>query len=336
MHFAISLAVFGQEIYVDPVNGDDNYLGDRDRPFRTLPKAVEVANSLTGVGNIQIKLFPGLYLLQDKIVINSARVMTDTTHFIIEAVYMPDDENWSQDKMPIIQSISKNNSTTQFPHATGLLVSTRNVVVRGVKFLGNSTPGVLWYYPITKENPGIDNLEVSQCYFIGDKYGAPIQAAIWSHGPGTIIENNVFFNCRNAILLFKNVDGFTVRRNIIYGAYEAAMWLGPGNLNFEFENNIVINCNYFIVRPDNTFPSYTFKNSIISDFKFYLGFYTSKGLVESSDNKNISERNIIKNKKVQLLIQGHPTYPLNDLHVLPGKAGSELNAGIFKTRKVSE
>lgn len=328
-----SQVAFGQEIFVDPVKGSDSYTGEKKTPYKTLQRAVDEANSLTGSGNIKIRLFPGLYLLEDKIIINPARVLTDTTNFIIEAVNMPDDDGWSQDKMPVIKSISKDNSITQFPHTTGILVSSKNVTVRGLKFLGTNTPGVLYYYPISKEDPKLDSLTISQCYFIGDRFGAPIQAAIWSHGPGSTIENNVFFNCRNAILLFNEVNGFSIRNNLIYGAYEAAIWLGPINSEFEFENNIVTNCKYFIVRPENTFPEYTFKNSIISENEFYLGFYTGKGLVESPQNSNISEHNIVKYQKIQMVLQGHPAYPVNDLHVLPETAGSELNVGIFKKRK---
>ena len=92
-----------------------------DKPFKTLTKAVQTANELTGKGSINIKLFPGMYILYDKVSINPVRILGDTEKFTIEALIMPDDSNWAPEKIPVIQSISDNNSITQIPHAVGLL-----------------------------------------------------------------------------------------------------------------------------------------------------------------------------------------------------------------------
>jgi hypothetical protein len=58
---------------------------------------------------------------------------------------MPDDKEWTPAKMPVIQSVSANNSADQFPHAVGVLVGGNNVTIRGLKFLGNPNPTVKYY-----------------------------------------------------------------------------------------------------------------------------------------------------------------------------------------------
>lgn len=126
-----------QVFYVNTVAGKDSNPGTINEPLATLEKSVTMANALTGNGQITIKLFPGLYLLQDKVVINPTRIMNDTTKFTIEAKTMPDDTAWTPYDMPVIQSVSANNSNTQFPHAVGILVAAENVTIRGLKFIGN-------------------------------------------------------------------------------------------------------------------------------------------------------------------------------------------------------
>lgn len=233
---------FSQTYFADPVNGSDNNKGSFEGPFATLEKAVKTANESTGTGQLTIKLFPGLYVLIDKLILNPVRVIDDTTTYTIEAVILPDDTSWTAYKMPIIHSISPNNSEIQFPHATGILVASNNVVVRGLKFIGNPKnfsgspyPETFYYYPISKENEKLKCLEVSQCFFIAEKNSAPIQGGVWAHGPNTNVNHCVFYKCRNAILLFKSVEGFSITNSIIYGAYESAIWMGPIESNFIFK-----------------------------------------------------------------------------------------------------
>lgn len=330
---------FSQTYFTDPLNGNDNNKGSSKEPFATLEKAVKEANESTGTGQITIKLFPGLYVLQDKLILNPVRVINDTTKYTIEAVVMPDDTSWTAYKMPIIQSISTNNSATQFPHATGILVASDNVVIRGLKFIGNpksfsGSPNLkTYYYPISKENEKLKHLEVSQCLFIAEKNSAPIQGGIWAHGPETNVNNCVFYNCRNAILLFKSVEGFSITNSIIYGAYQSAIWMGPIQSNFVFKNNVITKCDYFWVRPENTSPKYQFSDCLISENNHYTGFYTNVGLIETSSNKNFKEMNVIKQGKVNLIEVNGDVLPDNILHLKPESVGYSLKAGIFKKDK---
>lgn len=326
-----------QTYYVNPTTGKDSNPGTETEPFATLEKSVMVANELTGRGQIIIKLFPGLYILKDKLVINPTRIMDDTSKYVIEAVTMPDDTAWTPYQLPVIQSSSPNNSNTQFRHAVGFLVASDNVVIRGLKFIGNPKnftgvprPETSYYYPITKENKNLKNLEVSQCYFIAEKNSSPIQGGIWVDGPNTHIDHCVFYNCRNAILLFNSVEGFSITNCIIYGAYESAFWMGPIDSAFTFQNNIVTKCNFFWVRPSNISPNYHFSNSVISENNHYIGVYgKTDSLIETSNDKNLVEKNVTKTGTVMLVELKNDRLPRDFLQVLSGSAGYATGAGIF-------
>ena len=322
-----------EEFYVDPLKGGDDRSGSKEQPFATVTKAVSVANALTGTGPITIKLAPSVYVLSDKISIQPARIRADDTHFTIEAQVMPDDKEWAPGKMPVIQSISANNSVSEFPHSTGFLVSANNVAFRGLKFLGNPNPAVVYYYPITKEDESLRGLEVSQCYFISEKNSVPIQGGIWAHGPDTDINHCIFYNCRNAILLFKSVAGFSITHTVIYGANESAIWMGPIESGFVFKNNVVTKCRYFWVRPENSKPAYAFSDCLITDNDFHTGFYTRKGLVGTSPESdgNFTETNIVRSGKVMLVEKSDEKLPNDYLHLAPESDGASLGTGIFKT-----
>jgi hypothetical protein len=179
-----------------------------------------------------------------------------------------------------------------------LFVASNNVVIKGIKFIGNPKnltgiprPEAFYYYPIAKENKDLKNLEVSQCYFIAEKNSAPIQGAIYAQGPNTHVDHCIFYNCRNGILLFTAAEGFSITNCIIYGAYESAVWMGPVDSAFRFENNII-----------------------------------------TKDYKNVVEKNITKMGAIDLIEMTTETLPGDFLQVLPGSPGSTIGAGIFSKK----
>ncbi len=320
-----------QNVYVDALHGKDSNVGSKEEPFQSLAKAVHFANTQTGNGNLSIKLNPGLYLLESRIDINPVRVLHDTARYIIEASVMPDDEAWEPTKMPVIQSISANNSTTQFPHATGILVAASHVSIRGLKFLGNAQPEVNYYYPISKEDMRLADLEVSQCVFVGDKEAAKIQGGVWAHGPNNTISHCVFYGCRNGVLFFNNVEGFTIEHSIIYGAYESAFWFGPEDYDFNFSNNIIAHNACFLVGPPDLKYSSPFSNSIISDNQTFVGFWSrANQAVKSLDKPNISLVQVQNSATIELEENYGVKLAPKHLHLSQNADGQALKAGIFK------
>ncbi|MEM6342908.1 MAG: right-handed parallel beta-helix repeat-containing protein [Bacteroidota bacterium] len=320
-----------QNVYVDALHGEDSNVGSKEAPFQSLARAVHFANTQTGTGNLSIKLNPGLYLLEGRIDINPVRVLHDTARYIIEASVMPDDEGWSPEKMPVIQSISTNNSTTQFPHATGLLVAASHVSIRGLKFLGNAQPEVNYYYPISKEDMSLEDLEVSQCVFVGDKEAAKIQGGVWAHGPKNTISHCVFYGCRNGVLFFNNVRAFTIEHSIIYGAYESAFWFGPEDDDFTFTNNIISHNACFLVGPQDMQYSSPFSNSIISDNQTFVGYWSrDEQAVKSLATPNIKMVGVQRRAKIELTENLDVMLAPKHLHLRQNSDGQVLKAGIFK------
>jgi hypothetical protein len=319
-------ANFAQVFYVDSQNGNDMNTGDVRLPFKTIQKAIDIANKLTGQGGITIKMMPGLYLLSNRVDINPVRILDANSKFIIESAIMPGDSLWTPLKMPVIVSNSTNNSETQFDHSTGFLVASGFVEFRGIKFYGNSNPLVNYYYPITRENPNLKNLVVSQCVFIGDKNAGIIQGGIWAHGVDININHNVFYQCRNAVLLFQNINNSVIRNNIIYGAYESAFWMGDDK-NLKFENNIVSNCDYFWIGDPDSKIEFKISNSIISDNQHYRGSWSDSGVKENKEK--FIETNINKTNRISLVERNGERIPHIHLHIMPDSPGHDLDAGIF-------
>ncbi|MCF3111205.1 right-handed parallel beta-helix repeat-containing protein [Niabella sp. CC-SYL272] len=323
-----------QTIFVDPVKGDDQSPGTSDAPFASLEKAALAAAALPGNAAITIKLAPGLYLLKNKVTVATGKAYGFGARFTIEATVMPDDTAWTPEKMPVIQSVSGNNNdpNRKFPHCVGLLIAANNVVIQGLKFTGNAHPGVNYYYPVKKEDTLYSGLKVAQCYFVGDKNVAPIQGALWAHGSRTEVEHCIFYGCKNALLLFRGIKDFSLTHSIIYGAYEAAVWFGPFTDDFSFRDNVVSNCNFFWLRPEDTYPEYTFSNSIIANNKNYTGVYRTAGGLAPIDKNNFKENHIRKKASVVLNEVEMDGMQKGYLNLSPKSDGYDIAAGIFSSR----
>ncbi|MBX2870556.1 MAG: right-handed parallel beta-helix repeat-containing protein [Saprospiraceae bacterium] len=320
-----------QTFYVDAQHGNDLDEGTESAPFQSLEYAVNRANTQTGNTPIVIKVMPGIYLLQDKISINPVKITTKDVRFIIEAAVMPDDDEWSPEAMPVIQSISGINSTTQFPHATGILVASNHVTIQGLKFLGNANPQVDYYYPISKEDPDLSDMVISQCYFIGDKESAKIQGGIWAHGRENVVSHCIFYECRNGVLFFYNVDRFVIEHSIIYGAYESAFWFGPQDYPFTFTNNIIANNANFLVGPEDLEYSASFSNSIIANNEGYVGYWSrAEQKIKQISSPNITLDNTLRSGEIQLITNYSVKLTKEHLQLTPGSQGRKLHAGIFK------
>jgi hypothetical protein len=197
--------------------------------------------------------------------------------------------------------------------------------------LGNANPTVKYYYPITRENPDANGLEISQCYFIGEKNSAAIQGAIYAHGSGIHVDHSIFFDCKNALLLFLSIKNLSVTNCIINGSYESAVWFGPFLEPFVFKNNVITHCNYFWLRQKSTQPAYTFANSIITGNDHYLGFFGN--VPEPATGDSVNEIHLQKTGKLLFSEVKTEGLPVDYLNLIAGSDGLELDAGIFKKPK---
>jgi len=318
-----------QTLFVDPVKGRDNATGTVNDPLLSIGKAVALANDFTGKEPVTIKLAPGLHILTDQVVLKPFKTMDDTTPYTIEAVVMPDDTGWMPSKMPVIQSISPNNKNwAKFDHCTGFQVERNNTRFKGLKFVGNTNPAVVYYYTIERHFQELKDMEVSQCIFVGNRNSAPIQGALFAQGSGIKVDHCIFYECKNALLLFLSVNGFSLTNSIIYGAYEGAIWFGKYS-DFVFSNNVIANNSCFWISMKDFTPHYTFSNSLITDNKIFMGLNNDGNIV--SDDKTVPvTKNVQRSGKVLLHVVDTDTIPRNYLHLAPASAGREIPAGLFR------
>lgn len=323
---------YGQTLYVSSTKGNDQGAGTNASPLKTLDEAVLKANKFTGNQNVKIILGPGLYTVSHKLMINTAAKSIKSS-FTIEALNMPDDKNWTPADLPVVMSVSGDNSTDQFPHCELLLIGQDNVTIRGIKFTGNPNNTVRDYYPIRRQDKTLNGLNVTQCYFIGEANSTPIQSSFWASGPGIHVDHCIFHNSKIAFVLGSDMNDFSLTRSIIDGAYNTAIWYGFAKTaaKFTFKNNVITNCNYVMVYPvEDGQPSYTFRDSYISGNSHYLGNYPkAQDRFITEPNHHIREVNVRKKGLVKFVEVADGGITKDNLNLSAASAGKSTGAGIF-------
>ena len=325
-----------QTFYVDPVKGSDEANGGPSTPLASLEKAADLAGNVKDNEPVTIILAPGLYRLTRQLKIESRKGRSDTAKYTLKAMVMPDDSTWAPVKMPVIQSVSGNNSTKNFIHAVGFEICRDNVCIEGLKFVGNANPGVDYYYCIVRDSSGLHNLDISQCYFLGDKNWAMVQGAIYTEGAGVHVDHCIFFGCKHDVLLFQNIYDFSLTHSIIYGSYGAAVWFGDlqnPDHPFIFRDNIVANCNYFWgASGPGSHPLFKFSNSLITDIGHFMATTNTGYLVPFEGDDGHTEINIRKTGKVilnEVTIKGMPH---DFLQLATNSDGRDIDAGIYRKK----
>jgi hypothetical protein len=313
------------------VKGNDENKGTSTLPLKSLEKAVFMAKNTSGHEALTIKIAPGLYMLSDKLTIES-EAGGDINQYTIEALVMPKDSIWTPYAMPVIGSVSPNNDKKYFDHSIGILVARANVKIRGLKFIGDANPSVYYYYPVSKDTVSLPNLNISDCYFIGDRYGSVVQGAIYAEGPGIHVDHCIFYGCKNAVLVFENVRDFSLTHSIIYGAYECAVWYGGKEPDqpFLFSNNIISHCHFvWSAAKGLDHSGYVFNHSLISDNENYVGEQNGEGGVIPYATKPVFKENDIRHSgTVRLVEVKTDELPHNYLNLTPDSDGKDLSAGI--------
>jgi hypothetical protein len=211
------------------------------------------------------------------------------------------------------------------------LASLRKAVAltRTSKFVGNANPAVVYYYAIERHSPDLKGLRISQCIFTGSRNAAPIQGAVFAQGPDITVDHCIFYECKNALLLFVSITGFSLTNSIIYGSYEGAIWFGKYS-DFVFRDNIIANNNCFWVNMPGYAPHYTFDSSLVAGNTIFMGL-NSHGKVGPDEN-NLPTTNIVQGSgKVTLNLVDTDTIPRLYLHPSPASAGQNIPAGLFRS-----
>jgi hypothetical protein len=337
LFLSITARVEAQTLYVDAVHGKPGSKATLEDPLSSLEEAVNLTNNFSGLEPVRIKLAPGTYVLNHELNLKTAALVKDTIAYTIEAMILPDDSAWEQFKMPLILSMSSNSNMAPFIHCVGFLVAKDNVSFKGLKFTGNYNSGVTAYYPVKRANRMLTGLQVSQCYFIGEKNTAAIEGALWLTGAGIRIDHCIFHFSKTAVILGGAIDGFSLTDSIISESYESALWYAASGSPFTFRNNVVINCKFVMVHPENRQPNYIFSDSYFSGNDNYLGSYIllkdkQVPVPSAVENKHVREINIHKTEKIKLVQRDTYGFPHDYLNLSPASEGVNTSAGIFKSK----
>jgi hypothetical protein len=239
----------GDTIHVNPATGADTNSGSQDSPLRTVAEAARRVNQSEGTGPMTVVLAEGVYAVGETATFKpERRTFTKGDRLTIRAAVLPDDPDWHAGRMPtLIHTLPLSGRGLIF----GMLTETSHVTIRGLKLLGapvveTPRPGMLVrVYPIGRMGRELDDLEIAQCVFAGDKVTNPNHLGILAHGSGIRIHHCVFFNAKLSVVYWTGGSrGHSMRNCFVHGAYGSGIWTTEIAEDFEFRNNVIANGNY--------------------------------------------------------------------------------------------
>jgi hypothetical protein len=245
-------------LYVDSLRGNDLANGASATPLRSFGEAVARVNVSQASGPVTIILSEGIHVI-DKTVKITPKLgrFTRDARLTIRAAVMPDDAGWHVGRMPTLINTMPLNDTWNGKKdplggaADGLLVQTNHVSISGLRILGRpsiETPQagkILRLYSISRLDKTLDDLEVSQCMFVGDDFVAPSHVAIIALGNGLSVHHCVFRNLKIAAVFWQGGStGHAMHHCVCDGLYGSSVWTSGIAEDFVFTNNVVNGGNY--------------------------------------------------------------------------------------------
>jgi hypothetical protein len=247
--FYQSATVESDELYVNPSRGDDLNSGAKDSPIRTLAEAARRVNQSEGTGPMTVILSEGVYAVAETAMFKpERRAFTTSNRLTIRAEVLPDDPDWHTGRMPtLIHTLPLGGRGLIF----GMLIETSHVTIRGIKLLGapvveTPKPGMLVrVYPIGRMSRQLDDLEIAQCLFAGDKVTNPNHLGILTNGSGVHVHHCVFYNAKLTVVFWTGgSSGHSMHNCFVYGAYGSGVWTTEISDDLDFHNNVIANGNY--------------------------------------------------------------------------------------------
>lgn len=238
--------VFAEILYVDSLNGNDEFAGTKEKPLRTIQSAVRMVNDCTKDGPTTIKIHPGLYVLDQSVIFHNKRKYTKDNRLTIEATILPNDPTWNPASMPVIISMENPRKDKAFQKLTetySFKIKISHVTIRGLKFLGNPILNN-WHCCVERIGQRLSDLRLTQCVFVGDKDTSNIYCAALATGDRFIVENCIFKNCHASVLLWDGPEGIPAKNCamkycIVRGGYISGVWTCRTAEDFEFHHNII-------------------------------------------------------------------------------------------------
>lgn len=351
-----ALAADGETFYVNPETGADTNPGTKEKPLKTLPAAADRVNELKGEGAATLILSPGNYALDRQFSLKANRKYTKTDRLTIRAEWLPDDPKWDSGKMPtLIHTMPLARRGFTF----GMLVETSHVTIQGLKLLGmpgveTPTPGTLnRVYPIGRMDKKLDDLEIAQCVFAGDKVTNPNHLGVLAHGNGINVHHCVFYGVKLTVVYWSpGSTGHSMTNCFVTGAYGSGIWTTENADDFVFRNNVIANGNYVWTyqsgalaqrdpdakggekAPEKKAVHYKVTDSLLAGNKKIAcsGTGASLGFKDIDDSFLELVNTKVSEKAVEVEMDESKK---NYLHPIAGSDAAKIGVGLF-TKKVEE
>jgi hypothetical protein len=329
-----------QQLFVNAASGTDTNPGTRERPLRSLTEAARRVNADTTSKSSEVIVAPGLYVLSQTALFKNTKNYTAMDRLIIRAEALPDDPAWHPQQMPTVVTAVPLVADDGGETGNGIQIEVSHATIQGLRFTG----GLDYYYknpkqirrtyPIWRGGNNLDDLLVKQCVFMGDEQAMPLHVGVIANGHGLVLEHDVFYNVRNAVV-FWTAEGGTSHRNamrncLVYGASTSGIWtVQTDGGDFDFRNNVIANSRVVWMRERGGTRRYKAVASVFADNANMAAYGGSaSGSITQTDSSFLSLQEMRLAGKVDLVMdRGERDY----LHIRKGSAGSEVGAGLFTT-----
>lgn len=328
-----------EQLYINSRTGNDANSGMKEQPLKTLMEASKRVNLNKTQEATTIFLSEGTHLLTQTVVFTNDKY-TLSNRLVIRAEVMPDDADWTPQKMPTVVTAVPLEPGIGGEEAKGIQPEVSHVTIEGLRFTGSPDytymdgKNLRRSYPVWRDGKSLDDLLVTQCLFVGNVDALPLHVGVIANGYGLVIDHCVFFNCKNPVVFWKN-DGKSGSRNImryslVYGSYFSGVWTtqGTDGDRFDFHHNIIANTSTVWVREKGSTRRYKASDCLFADFINLAGF--GSGPLSGND---ATSTDFLEMKNVQTT--GSVTIEKdqskrNYLQLAEGSAVSSLKAGLFK------
>ena len=327
-----------QQLFVNAASGVDTNPGTRQQPLRSINEAARRINGDTTAKSSELILSPGLYVLSQTALFKNSKTYTATDRLVIRAELLPDDPAWHPQQMPTLVTAVPLVPDDAGEFGNGIQIEVNHATVQGLRFTGGldysykSPKQIRRNYPLFRGGKNLDDLLVKQCVFVGDEHAMPLHVGVIANGHGLVLEHDVFYNVRNAVV-FWGAEGGTSHRNamrncLVYGAGTSGIWtVETDGDDFDFRNNVIANSRIVWMRERDGKRRYKALASVFSDNANMAAYGAgAAGSITLTDSSFLSLQEMRLAGRVELVMNpGERNY----LHIRKGSAGSELNAGLF-------
>ncbi|WP_293313358.1 hypothetical protein [Pedobacter sp. UBA5917] len=336
-----SMLVRAEQLYVNPQTGNDANSGIKAQPLKTLFEAAKRVNLNKEPGTTTIILSKGVHLLTQTVVFTNNKYTLEN-RLVVRADIMPDDTDWTPQKMPVVVTAVPLVAGVGGEEAKGIQPEVNHVTIEGLRFTGSPDYAYIdgnnlrRSYPIWRDGKSLDDLLVTQCLFAGNVDVLPLHVGVIANGYGLVIDHCVFFNCKNPVVFWKNDGGMgslsAMRYSMVYGCYFSGVWTtqSTNGDGFDFHHNIIANSSTVWIREKGSTRRYKASDCLFADYTNLAGY--GSGPLSGSDAtatdflelKNVQTTGTVNIEKDQA--------KRNYLQLAEGSMGSDIKAGLFKKK----